>query len=37
MREENGVFLLDENVAPPDRHAKRKDFHRQGIRYHHLP
>ena len=32
MREENGVYVLDVYVAPPDRHEKRKDFHRQGIR-----
>ena len=32
MREENGVKVLDENVAPPDCHEKKKDFHRQGIR-----
>ena len=32
MREENGVYVLDVNVAPLDRHEKREDFHRQGIR-----
>ena len=28
---------LDVYVAPPDCHEKKKDFHRQGIRWHHLP
>ena len=37
MREENGVYVLDVYVAPPDSHEKKKDFHRQGIRQHHLP
>ena len=32
MREENGVYVLDVYVAPPDHHEKRKDFHRLGIR-----
>ena len=30
--EENGVYVLDVYVAPPDHQEKRKDFHRQGIR-----
>ena len=32
MREENGVYVLDLYVAPPEHQEKRKDFHRQGIR-----
>ena len=32
MREDNGVYVLDVYVAPPDCHEKKKDFHRQGIR-----
>ena len=32
MREENGVYVLDENVAPPDCYEKQMDFRRQGIR-----
>ena len=32
MREDNGVYVLDVYVAPPDCHEKKRDFHRQGIR-----
>ena len=30
MREDNGVYVLDVYVAPPDCHEKKRDFHRQG-------
>ena len=32
MREENGVYVLDVYVAPPDGHKEQMDFRRQGIR-----
>ena len=32
MREDNGVYVLDVYVAPPDCHEKKRDFYRQGIR-----
>ena len=32
MREDNGVYVLDVYVAPPDCHEKNVGFHRQGIR-----
>ena len=32
MREDNGVYVLDVYVAPPDCHEKKRYFHRQGIR-----
>ena len=31
MREDNGVYVLDVYVAPPDDYD-RKGFHRQGLR-----
>ena len=32
MRDENGVYVLDVYVAPPDDYEEQMDFHRQGIR-----